>query len=293
MEPLENPERAWRPPNRVEDVSIDEIEERVGPVDADFEVLGGGHANANIRLADGRVLRLYRRDADAARKEKALLERSWQRLRVPQVAGSGSDFLVLEYVDHAPLQGRAEHGAAIGRALAEIHAQAFDCAGFLGSAADGVAKPFTDVVADFREYMASREQVDPEVRDAVVDFWSARRDDLDALAEHAVLLHGDFKVSNLHWTDTGLPLVLDWEFAYAGPALADIGQLIRWQPPATFCDAFAEAYREFGGELPDDWRDWAEVFDLVNLVGLLEGARAGSRRHQDVTQRLTETLGRG
>ena len=43
-----------------------------------------------------------------------------------------------------------------------------------------------------------------------------------------VLLHGDFKVSNLHWADSDELLVLDWEFAYSGHALMDVGQLFRW-----------------------------------------------------------------
>ena len=71
---------------------------------------------------------------------------------------------------------------------------------------------------------------------------------------------------------------------------AAIGQLLRWRPPEPFVAAFAEHYRRHGGELPGGWRRTAEIFDLVNLAGLLGGASPGSRRSGDVMRRIEETL---
>ncbi|MDE2291301.1 MAG: phosphotransferase, partial [Elusimicrobia bacterium] len=105
----------------------------------------------------------------------------------------------------------------------------------------------------------------------------------------AVLLHGDFKPSNLHRSGEDL-VVLDWEFAWAGPALMDVGQLLRWSPPAAFVAGFAAAYLAGGGVLPAGWRRLAELFDLFNLVGLLEAP--GKRRAADVSARVRRTLGR-
>ncbi len=107
-----------------------------------------------------------------------------------------------------------------------------------------------------------------------------------------VLLQGDFKVSNLFWTIDRRLLVLDWEFAYPGPALMDVGQLLRWNPPAAFVSAFADSYRRHGGVLPEGWQRAAEVFDLINLVGLLGGAEPGSRQSIDVRHRIEQTLAR-
>ena len=73
----------------------------------------------------------------------------------------------------------------------------------------------------------------------------------------------------------------------------DVGQLLRWDPPAPFVAAFAGAYRDDGGVLPDGWRTWADVFDLFNLVGLLGGAAPESRRAIDVRARMTRTLAGG
>jgi aminoglycoside phosphotransferase (APT) family kinase protein len=115
---------------------------------------------------------------------------------------------------------------------------------------------------------------------------------LDDAAGAPVLLHGDFKASNLHWTHGSELLVLDWEFAWAGPRLMDVGQLLRWNPPAPFIDAFAAAYADHGGPLGSDWRRLAAWFDLFNLVGLAVGG-TGVRRRSDLQRRIRQTLGTG
>ena len=107
-----------------------------------------------------------------------------------------------------------------------------------------------------------------------------------------VLLHGDFKASNLHEALDGRLLVLDWEFAYAGPCLMDIGQLFRWDEPQPFTDNFVAAYMAAGGNLPKNWRELIACFDLVNLVGLLAKSDRGTRREADCMGRIRERLQR-
>ncbi len=89
--------------------------------------------------------------------------------------------------------------------------------------------------------------------------------------------------------------MLDWELAYAGAALSDIGQLLRWDPPAPFVDAFALAYRAAGGHLVEEWQRWAAAFDLVNLAGLLANLvepadRLPTARVRDIARRVEQTL---
>ena len=112
------------------------------------------------------------------------------------------------------------------------------------------------------------------LREPVLAFYERHRTELEDLAVGAVLQHGDFKASNLHWTTSGALLVLDWEFAFAGPPLMDLGQLVRWPVPRPFLDAFESGYKSKGGRLPQDWTERAAAFDLVNLVDLLARAKA-------------------
>jgi aminoglycoside phosphotransferase (APT) family kinase protein len=103
-----------------------------------------------------------------------------------------------------------------------------------------------------------------------------------------VLLHADFKPSNLHWATDDRLLVLDWEFAYAGTVLSDVGQLLRWEPPSSFTEAFAVTYRTHGGELVEDWQLWAAAFDLVNLAGLLRNFARRSDGGDDSSARILD-----
>jgi len=303
--PLPNPESRWERAPTLVSVDRGEIERRIGPFDGHFAVLPGGLANVNLRIAD-RVLRLYRREPGAAATEARLLVRGWKNFRVPEVFQTGEDFLVLEYIELGPVLGTREHGAAVGRALAEIHSVAFESSG-LFDASLRVRHPFGDVATALAEHARSslrpdRSGLSPALSTEVVQFLDSQLPALRAVAGVPVLLHGDFKPSNLHWTHRGELLVLDWEFAYAGSALSDIGQILRWAPPEAFVDGFAEAYGANGGRLVADWRRWAAVFDLVNLAGLLANLDASepdasresrASREREIRRRVEETLGLG
>jgi aminoglycoside phosphotransferase (APT) family kinase protein len=119
---------------------------------------------------------------------------------------------------------------------------------------------------------------------------------LRAVTGSPVLLHEDFKdfkVNNVHWTRENQLLVLDWGFAWSGPRLMDVGQVVRWNPPAEFVRAFARSYREHGGHLPDEWERWAALFDVFNLVGSVERVMPGERRREDTKRRLRATVDAG
>jgi fructosamine-3-kinase len=294
-DPLPNPERGWEHPTELRRVERADIESRLGRPVHRWEVLSGGLANTTVRIGDGAVLRIYQRDPETLAKEAALLGRSWRSFRVPKVLRAGADFLVLEHIAHRPIEGSARCGEAVGRALAEIHSTQYGVAGLLGADLD-VREPFADFFAALRGHAAQElAMAEPPLPTELSAGTLALLDDLAVSLRAAfgppVLLHGDFKASNLHWTDRDEVLVLDWEFAYAGAALMDMGQLMRWSPPSPFAHAFAAAYRSCGGHLPEDWRRWAAVVDIVNLVGLLRRAAPGSSRATDVTRRLAATLG--
>jgi fructosamine-3-kinase len=259
---LENPELDWVPPEATRVFEREEVERRLGPRSEPLEWLGGGHSNLNVRVGAAELERIYRTEPEKAAKEALLLTWPWQSFRVPELRRQGPDFLLLEYVAHTRLEASAPHARAVGRALAEIHARRFPRAGLLGADLT-LSTKLEDFVSELTGYALSTlermerpvaRELSPEVR----RFYVERRAALAEAAGPPVLLHGDFKVSNLHWAG-GRLLVLDWEFCYAGSALMDIGQLLRWRPPAEFTREFALAYREAGGELPADFQAHAQA----------------------------------
>lgn len=292
---LANPEELWERPTSTQVVTREELERCLGaPVDEPWTVLAGGLANTNVKIGD-KVVRIYRRTPRAAALEAALLKRGWRTFRVPELLAAGDGSLVLEYVAHRALTGSPEHGAAVGRALAEVHTSLrFDESGEL-DASLFVREPFGELVAALLTYLRRELEVTalaPALRERTREAIERVAPTLRDVAGPPVLLHADFKVSNLHWATDNRLLILDWEFAYAGSALSDIGQLLRWSPPSGFIGAFAHAYRAGGGMLLEGWERWAAAFDVVNLVGLLANQRSAgaSARIADVSRRLEITL---
>ena len=285
---LINPELSWQtgspaalPPH--------EVKRRIGQAHRTLLCLSGGLANHNVLVDGSRVLRIYHRDPTALTKEAALLARCWKCFRTPRVLECGADFLVLEYVPHGELS--IEHGAAVGQALAEIHQLGFDAAGEL-EADLALVRRWPDFASTLLEHVqdlfAGPAAAHADLRRTVEGCLRKNHDQLRCHQHENVLLHGDFKLSNLHWTNSDELLVLDWEFAYSGPALMDVGQLIRWRLPQSFVTAFENAYRASGGSLPGDWMRLAETFDLANLVGLLAGTSSGCQRARDVRRRIVQ-----
>jgi aminoglycoside phosphotransferase (APT) family kinase protein len=302
---LPNPEREWMRAAADPSASIDreEVERRIGPTTGALELLSGGMVNVNVRVGRDRVLRIYRGldEADIYRrpstvgKEAALASRGWRWLRTPRVLARGADFVLLEYVEHTPLD--ASHGAAVGRALAEIHATTYAATGFLADDLTLVRPddwgPIADDKFTARDYgrmqlAGAASAFGPELAARIAAFL-----DTDPLAARnavdvPVLTHSDFKVSNVHWTASGVPLVLDWELTWAGSRYIDIGQILRWHPPEPFAQDFAAAYVDGGGQLADDWRRLAETVDLCSLIGLYR--HAATRTTDHLLRRIIETI---
>ncbi|HEY3449190.1 MAG TPA: phosphotransferase [Myxococcales bacterium] len=289
MTALANPEVEWEQPPWGRAVTLADIQERIGPIEEPPQLLPGGHSNLNLRLCAAKVLRIYRRDPRASGKEAALLRRTWRSLRVPRVFSRGSDYLLMENVPHRPLEDGPEQGARVGRALAEIHSRAYAAAGTLDADLD-LDRPTPDFVQTLIERAAGKTRdAFADLRESVSRLLDRVRGALAEAARPAVLLHGDFKPSNLFETGLGL-LILDWELACAGPPLMDVGPLLRWSPSEPFVAGFERAYREAGGILPTGWRRTARLLDLASLVDLLGNTAPGTRRAHDVRRLIEQTI---
>jgi aminoglycoside phosphotransferase (APT) family kinase protein len=84
------------------------------------------------------------------------------------------------------------------------------------------------------------------------------------------LVHADFNPKNLLVDPAtgGVTGVLDWEFAYAGAPLADVGNLLRFETDPVFAGAVAEAYADRAPDVPAGWLDVARALDLYALIDL-------------------------
>jgi hypothetical protein len=95
--------------------------------------------------------------------------------------------------------------------------------------------------------------------------WSRRRDARPRrlqLAEYPGAPEGG------RWT---VAAILDWEFAFAGSILVDIGNMLRYERPgqSRYEPHFSRGLADAGVDLPDDWFFRARLADLPALCELL------------------------
>jgi fructokinase len=268
--------------------------------------LTGGYSNSNTRLVTtaGRsyVLRQYRsaRDAGQAGRKCAIETALARRLRGvapvaevvaadPGGAQAGEPVLLSRHVPGVLLRtalaepGERDHAAlsrAAGRALAAIGTIGFGRPGFF---ADGTLTPEADgmpgSLAEFVDECLARGQADEALSPAELAGLRSLAAACTPLADLAgagsQLVHSDFNPKNLlvahgpgGWSVTA---VLDWEFAFSGSPLHDIGNMLRFgdEIPPAFAAGFTGGFRDAGGSLPPDWREISRALDLYALAELL------------------------
>jgi aminoglycoside phosphotransferase (APT) family kinase protein len=275
----------------------------------EVEPLAGGIMNWNYRIrlfgsAERFVLRFYDRMPESCAKEVRILSIVRDDVPVPRVLfaepapaprGSGGfpPFCVLEFIDGISLRelrrrgeaaGVAEASYDAGRWLPRLMRHRFPRTGILSSELAVEDGPFADVsllglIEHFAASPLFTARVDAALRTRIESFLRAH-EGLSAWpsaagAGGATLAHGDFNSPNIlvrqeggRWT---VAAILDWEFAFAGSILVDIGNMLRYERPgqSRYEPHFSRGLADAGVDLPDDWFLRARLADLPALCELL------------------------
>jgi len=279
-------------------LSHEQLDDRF-PQLAEITRLSGGFSNANYRVQTGAraaVLRIAR-DPAALAVEVAALSRVRGQVPAPEVLDTGEDgersWALLSWVDGAPMdrvleagvsrEEAAQLGAACGRVLAAIHRVTFERPGFFDSALQ-VVEPLEPVGRGYLDHVRGtlaksipRARLGEALALQVEALLDRRGGTLDALERDRCLVHSDFNTKNLlvqrvdgRWTVSG---VLDWEFAHAGPALADVANFLRFEEeaPPPLAARFREGYARAGGLLGDASIEQMLLLDLASMASFLDG----------------------
>jgi len=263
-----------------------------------IEILSGGLVNANFKIHldspnDTLVLRFYMRGPATCQKEIDIYQLVHRTVPVPEVLHAepnGIDdigpFVLLRYVEGIPFRelrrtrdADAISDAAfdIGKTLAAIGKYQFAEPGWFGADLKIGGKfmegpdsgpRFCDACAASPNFLR---RAGKELASRVHDFawiWSSRLGWLDD--EHS-LVHSDFGSRNVlvrraegKW---GVAGIIDWEFAFSGSPLFDVGNFLRYeqvQRPLVE-PHFSRGFIEGGGTLREEWRGLARVIDLTAL----------------------------
>jgi aminoglycoside phosphotransferase (APT) family kinase protein len=164
---------------------------------------------------------------------------------------------------------------------AQMHEIRFAQCGLLGPG-PRVTEPFASYVAGTVGFFDSCLDNPHLQRRVGADRWKRlrhcliHRPDLHQPSWTHQLCHSDFNQKNLliQRNPNGryqIAAVLDWEFAFSGSSVIDIGNLLRFEheSPAVESAWFADAYRAAGGHLDNAWREQSLFADLLAQCAFL------------------------
>ncbi|MER6778160.1 MULTISPECIES: phosphotransferase family protein [unclassified Streptomyces] len=210
----------------------------------------------------------------------------------PHGRATGRPTLLYRFVDGTPLSqvladgpvsGEARAlGRAVGAVLARIGRVRLPRPGAFGDSSlvptpDG-ADPLGDLPGFVDRCLATSVADGPlSGTDAAVLRDLARRGPraLAAVAGERSLVHCDFNPKNVlvqrqdgQWA---VAAVLDWELAFSGSPLFDVGNMLRFahEYPPDFTAGFVEGFRDGNGRLPVDWLRLSRTLDLFALADIL------------------------
>lgn len=262
----------------VETVALPDVE--IARVSA----LTGGYRNDNLLLEGvdgGRWVLLSYGSANRADVEAALAARLCGVVPVAGVVAKdpAGPSLLLDFVEGTavdrllPTLSTTEAeavGVAAGRVLAAIGTFEFGRPGFFVDASlepEPAPTSLAGFVAECLERHDPDWQLSPYELDGLRSLADAWTPLVDAASDTARLVHADFNAKNLlasrdrdGWRIT----VLDWEFAFSGNPLADLGNVLRFGETP-----FTAGIVTGVGPLPMGWRDTARALDLFALADFL------------------------
>ena len=289
--------------------------------------LGGGYSNTNVLIVTeiGRyVLRRYRRGTpEAARRtcavEAALAARlAGTAVPVPEViaadpegTAAGEPLLLARHVPGVLVSDAVQSdrsaapdiAAAAGRALAAVGSVTFERAGFftgadLAPSTEGQPESLPEFVEACLRAGRAASAFSPAELDQLRGLAAAAGPLAAAAGSARQLVHSDYNGKNLLAVQRdglwSISAVLDWEFAFSGSPLADVGNMLRFraQHPPGFEDGVIAGYQAAGGRLPAGWREISETLDLYALAGFLTRP-PGHRYFGKAVAVLRERLARG
>lgn len=281
-----------------------------------FETINNGLANTNVvfTVQDEPaqfVLRIYTRNTQVLALEQKLSDKLKDRIAMPEFLYVNHD-IKYPYAIQPWIEGRHLYelfdlpesklktmAANVAHALTVISSESFPKAGFFKEnfeiePFDNTSNhhPFVSYIEDCLTTGPAGRRLSPELKTALWEFVEKNKDYFPKL-EPSCLVHGDFNFDNILIDEKTLEVkgILDWEFAFSGSYLFDIGTLLRFESPVIFGKTFIERYvDEKNITLDPEWQHMIKVQDLSNLMGLLNCPEERPNLANDVIALIKETL---
>lgn len=315
----------WERRSEHVDLDVEVAQRLIAPYSSqkikDMGLMSVGCANTNYKVVldndEACILRFYVRDRDAYYRECALYALLKDKLPVPEImyASDACDVVEYPYVIMSYMNGclmrdvvvQGNHKAigecaySAGQHLGVLKDVLFEHGGFFGHAHDVI--PFSEEES-YLSYVSSclgsdhvQEALGSEIIRDLAVFVEHHADCLPRQSP-ANLTHADFDPSNLLVKQINgtyqLAAILDWEFAFAGSYLFDMGLFLRYSHmlPKVYESMFVQGLVRSGSALPLNWKKSSKLSDMVSLLGVINQNTAVSRPNliQDVISLLKHTM---
>jgi len=291
------------------------------------ELLTGGRINTNVKVNFSSeeapvVLRLHKKGTTYCLKEAAVVELIKSTVPVPEILHvdaeglDGSDpFTIMEFVEGLTFQQLKRSGdlpaiqqaaASVGETLAAIGRYSFEKPGSLfvdGTNQLNVGEPFTRTADPIPEILdillkpdLTQRRLGVDLTRRVREFVFAWAPTLPDITDVSRLVHSDFGNRNILLNQVRgtwqVVAVVDWEFAFSGSPLLDVGNFLRYDTLSAPLREpyFSRSFVEHGGELPDNWRKIVRVIDLTALVECLSHDYLPEDVTAEIVQLIQSTL---
>ena len=286
-----------------------------------IQPLSGGLNNSNIKITTNTnerfVLRIYSKNSTSIGAERGLLNLLKGKVPVPQVLYIDSSssvlnypFLILSWVNGTQLSVMMNDnkrkissiGNLVGKSLSQIHKIRFPESGFFDDSLkinEYVKLNATVFLMYIEESLVkgySDKHLGTELCNEVLKFSQKNSHLINQLGEQNFLVHSDFNPLNIfvEERDSNINIsgILDWEYAFSGSPLIDIGNFLRYENvnSSKLLYEFIISYQDNGGYLPDKWLQKARLLDLISLCGLLDMKECGEVRAKDIKRLILNTM---
>ena len=278
-----------------------------------------GCANINVlsrlNISDTPViLRVYLRDKESVYREQKTSSLLLKKLPVPEFYHVGEydgyTFAIIEYLPGQTLRDLLLKGKnpdisdimfKVGRILGEIANIKFPSIGFFNKNLE-VEKSITpDGFASFcfecLENNKVKAALPQEQREQIKNIFRVYKNLLPDEAEKN-LVHADFDPANILVSEVNGEIevsgILDWEFSFAGGALCDVANMLRYahQMPDEYQDAFLKGLSGSGYGLPSSWQITVNLLNIVSLLDCMVRSDSENRPNQikDIQELIAHIL---
>ena len=262
-------------------------------------LLSNGCANTNYKIAlDNKstyVLRIYTRDSDAFYREAALHKLLKGKVPVPSVFHNNDTcdkiphpFAIMEFVNgllmrDVILQESPEEigdcAFSVGTCLNVLRKITFNQSGFFDKGLNVIPFSKQEDYLTFIQTCLESDKVKSAIgKNLTNQLFSFTQEHACYFPDQktANLTHADFDSSNILVKKINnqyqVSAILDWEFAFSGNYLFDVGLFLRYRHrlPETYEQKFIDGVIAGDKPLPPDWKKSSKLLDILSLLSVLD-----------------------